>query len=69
VQVGDLVTNNRSHMDKSNFFYDAWLQIGIVLSIELNPPTSHGMDVEVFWPKIGISWEDEIALEVLSESR
>jgi hypothetical protein len=56
-------------MDKSNFFYNAWLQIGIVLSIEFNPPTAHGRDVEVFWSKIGTSWEDEIALEVLSESR
>ena len=68
MKVGDLVTKDRSRMDKSNFFYNAWLQIGIVLSIEFNPPTSHGRDVEVFWFKIGTSWEDEIALEVLSES-
>ena len=69
MKVGDLVTKDRSRMDKSNFFYDSWLQIGIVLSIEFNPPTSHGADVEVFWSKIGTSWEDEIALEVLNESR
>ena len=68
MKVGDLVTKDRSRMDKSKFFYDAWLQIGIVLSIEFNPPTAHGSDIEVFWSKIGISWEDEIALEVLSES-
>ena len=69
MKVGDLVTKDRSRMDKSNFFYDSWLQIGIVLSTEFNPPTSHGADVEVFWSKIGTSWEDEIALEVLNESR
>ena len=73
MKVGDLVTTNRSHMDKSNVFYDSWLRIGIVLSIEFNPPTAHGRDVEVFWSKrgshaSGISWEDEIGLEVLNES-
>jgi len=73
VKEGDLVTHDRSHIDKSNFFYDSWLQIGIVLSIELNPPTSHGADIEVFWASRGkhpsiISWEDEISLEVISES-
>ena len=69
MKVGDLVTTDRSRMEKSNLFYNTWLQIGIVLSIEFNPPTAHGRDVEVFWSKIGISWEDEIELEVLSESR
>jgi len=70
VRVGDLVVKERSHMDKSNLFYDSWLRIGIVLSIEFNPPTAHGRDIEVFWSKRGIiSWEDEIALEVLNESR
>ena len=69
MKVGDLVTHDRSHMDKSNFFYDSWLQFGIVLNIELNPPTSHGADVEVFWPKHGVSWEDEISLEVINECR
>ena len=74
MKVGDLVTTNRDHVDKSNLFYDSWLRIGIVLSIEFNPPTAHGRDVEVFWSKRGshaggISWEDEIALEVLNESR
>ena len=69
MKVGDLVTTNRDHVDKSNLFYDSWLRIGIVLSIEFNPPTAHGRDVEVFWSKIGTSWEDEIALEVLNESR
>ena len=74
MEVGDLVTTNRSHVDKSNVFYDSWLRIGIVLSIEFNPPTAHGRDIEVFWSKrgshaSGISWEDEIGLEVLNESR
>jgi len=69
MKVGDLVTDNRSHMEKSNLFYDCWLRIGIVLSIEFNPPTAHGRDIEVFWSKIGISWEDEITLEVLNEGR
>ena len=74
MKVGDLVTDNRSHVGKSNLFYDSWLRIGIVLSIEFNPPTAHGREVEVFWSKRGrhargINWEDEIALEVLSESR
>ena len=69
MKVGDLVTTNRSHMDKSNVFYASWLRIGIVLSIEFNPPTALGRDIEVFWSKIGISWEDEITLEVLNEGR
>ena len=69
MKVGDLVTTNRDHVDKSNLFYDSWLRIGIVLSIEFNPPTAHGRDVEVFWSKIGVSWEDEIGLEVISEKR
>ena len=68
MKVGDLVTHDRSHIDKSNFFYDAWVRLGVVLSIEFNPPTSHGADVEVFWSKHCVSWEDEISLEVISES-
>jgi len=69
MKVGDLVTDNRSHMLKSNIFYDCCLRIGIILSVEFNPPTAHGRDIEVFWSKRGIiSWEDEIGLEVLNES-
>ena len=70
MKVGDLVMDDRSHMDKTNLFYDSWRRVGIVLSIEFNPPSSHGGDVEVFWSNLGaISWEDEIALEVINEGR
>ncbi len=31
MKVGDLVTDNRSHMDKTNLFYDAWIRIGLIL--------------------------------------
>jgi hypothetical protein len=70
VKVGDLVMDDRSHVDKTNLFYNSFLRVGIVLSIEFNPPTIHGRDVEVLWSNHdATSWEDEIALEVISESR
>ena len=31
MKVGDLVTDNRDHVPKDNWFRDAWLRVGLVL--------------------------------------
>lgn len=31
MKVGDLVTDDRSHMDKTNLFYNSWRRIGLIL--------------------------------------
>ena len=36
MKAGDLVTDNRNHIEKTNIFYNSWLRIGIILSIENN---------------------------------
>ena len=31
MNVGDLVTDDRSHMEKTNWFYNSWLRYGLIL--------------------------------------
>ena len=31
MKVGDLVTDDRSHMAKTNLFYNSWRRIGLIL--------------------------------------
>jgi len=68
VKVGDLVMDDRSHMDKTNLFYDALLRYGVIIEID-----SHGPGVvTVVWSSDGKAWEQTIKLsrlEVISESR
>ena len=68
MNVGDIVTDDRSHMDKSNLFYDAWLRLGLVVDIRQSNPTI----ATVIWYRSGKVWEtnQEVSkLEVISECR
>ena len=73
MNVGDLVTLDRSHMEKANWFYDSWLKLGLVL--ELNGHLDNRADdvATVMWWKEGedrkISACYVSELEVLSERR
>jgi hypothetical protein len=46
VKAGDLVIDDRSHMNKSNWFYNAWLRYGLIL--ELND-TAAGIVTVAWW--------------------
>jgi len=69
VKVGDLVTDDRSHMDKTNLFYNSWRRIGLILEWYDTPK---GM-VTVGWWRQGklcdINPCHVSKLEVISESR
>ena len=67
MKVGDLVTDDRSHMDKSNLFYNAWLRYGVILNID----ESEQDVATVMWHRYGKSWvtsTETSKLEVLSET-
>ena len=50
MKVGDLVTDDRSHMDKSNWFWNAWIRRGVVVEV-------HNLKVvSVVWHKNGKMW-------------
>ena len=66
MKIGDLVTDDRSHMDKSNWFWNAWIRRGVVVEVH-NPKV-----VSVVWHKNGKMWrqcEQVKKLERISESR
>jgi len=66
VKVGDLVADDRSHMDESNLFWGLWRRCGVVIEV-LNPKV-----VVVMWQKNGKVWRQNIEvskLEMLNESR
>ena len=67
MKVGDLVTDDRSHMDKTNLFYDSWLRIGLILGWYDTPK---GI-VIVGWWRRGKPYESQpihvSKLEVISE--
>lgn len=69
MKVGDLVTDDRSHMDKTNLFYNSWRRIGLILEWYDTPK---GM-VTVGWWRQGklcdINPCHVSKLEVISESR
>ena len=63
MRVGDLVTDDRSHMDKSNWFYNAFKRLGVVMGIK--------EEVEVLWTNERGQWttqEHASKLVVISES-
>ena len=68
MRVGDMVTDDRSHMDKSNLFYNAWLRYGVILKMDNQKPDL----VTVMWWKHGKSSVTVMGiskLEAVSESR
>ena len=66
MKVGDLVTDDRSRMDKSNWFWNAWIRRGVIVEVH-NPKV-----VSVVWHKHGKMWrqcEQVSKLEILNEGR
>ena len=66
MKVGDLVTDDRSHMDKFNWFWNAWIRRGVIVEVH-NPKV-----VSVVWHKNGKMWrqcEQVSKLEILNEGR
>ena len=64
MKVGDLVTDDRSHMDKSNWFYNAFKRLGVVMVYRKGT-------VEVLWTNHRGQWtthEHPSKLVVISES-
>ena len=64
MKVGDLVVDDKSHMDPSNWFYNAFYRLGIVTAVE--------EEVEVLWTNERGQWrthEPLSSLVVISESR
>ena len=63
MKVGDLVTDDRSRMDKSNWFWNAWIRRGVIVEVH-NPKV-----VSVVWHKNGKMWrqcEQVSKLEILN---
>ena len=63
MKVGDLVTDDRSHMDESNWFYNAFKRLGVVMAVK--------EEVEVLWTNHRGQWtthEHASKLVVISES-
>ena len=64
MKVGDLVVDDKSHMDPSNWFYNAFYRLGIVTAVE--------EEIEVLWTNERGQWrthEPPSSLVVISESR
>ncbi len=65
MKVGDLVTDDRSHMDKANWFWNAWIRRGVIVEVPI-PEV-----VVVVWQKHGKVWRQNMEvskLEILNES-
>ena len=65
MKVGDLVTDDRSHMDKSNWFWNAWIRRGVIVEVPI-PEV-----VVVVWQKHGKVWRQNMEvskLEILNEA-
>ena len=63
MKIGDLVTDDRSHMDKSNWFWNAWIRRGVVVEVH------NRKVVSVVWHKNGKMWrqcEQVKKLEILN---
>ena len=62
MKIGDLVVDDKSHVDPSNWFYDAFYRVGVVMNI--------GDEVEVLWTNKKGHWkthEPSRSLVVISE--
>ncbi len=65
MKVGDLVMDDRSHIDKSNWFWNAWRRRGVIIKVD-------GIHANVVWSYEGKTWEQCVKLsklERLNESR
>ena len=65
MKVGDLVLDDKSHMDPDNWFWNAFYRLGIVLAYRYGT-------VEVLWTNERGQWttqEHASKLVVISESR
>jgi hypothetical protein len=63
VKVGDLVMDDKSHMEPSNLFYNAFKRLGVVMAVK--------EEVEVLWTNHRGQWtthEHASKLVVISES-
>ena len=71
MQVGDLVVDDKSHMDPSNLFYDAFHRVGVVIGIGRAAHLPVGK-VEVVWTNEKGQWttfNNPDSLVVLNENR
>ena len=59
MKVGDLVTDDRSHMDKSNWFWNAWIRRGVIVEVPI-PEV-----VVVVWQKNGKVWRQNMEVSKL----
>ena len=59
MKVGDLVTDDRSHMDKSNWFWNAWIRRGVIVEVPI-PEV-----VGVVWQKNGKVWRQNMEVSKL----
>jgi len=69
VKIGDMVTTDRSHMEKTNLFYDSWIRYGLILEWYDTPK---GMVIVGWWSHGKLQEINPChvsKLEVLSESR
>tara|TARA_R110001592_G_scaffold183418_2_gene427143 strand:+ start:8810 stop:9010 length:201 start_codon:yes stop_codon:yes gene_type:complete len=66
VKVGDLVIRDRSHMDKANFFYNAWIRTGLVIAKGVFVGNK---DIKVLWSDGEITTAKSKKMEVINESR
>jgi len=68
VNVGDLVVDDKSHMDPSNLFYDAFHRVGVVIGFRRETVET----VEVVWTNEKGQWttfNNPDSLVVLNENR
>jgi len=62
MKVGDLV---KMEVEAGSWYWgDVW-GVGIIVTAEDRNPN----DVEVMWPKVGLSWEKKMMLKKINESR
>ena len=59
MKVGDLVTDDRSHMDKANWFWNAWVRRGVIVEVPI-PEV-----VVVVWQKHGKVWRQNMEVSKL----
>jgi hypothetical protein len=69
MKVGDLVVDDKRHMDPSNWFYNAFYRLGIITAIDHAGIVD---EIEVLWTNERGPWkthEPPSSLVVISESR
>ena len=61
MKVGDLVMDDRSHIDESNWFWNAWRRRGVIIKVD-------GIHANVVWSHEGKTWEQCVKLSNWSAS-